>query len=532
MNTRRDTSVTPGIGDPEFPPLFVPSGSPDQPRSRPSRPGFFANGARILTVLLAVFSPDLARAARSPVPNFVVVLTDDQGYGEMSCHGNPILRTPSLDRLHRESARFVDFTASPTCAPTRAALLTGRHEFRSGITHTIFERERLDLAAVTLPEILRSAGYATGIFGKWHLGDEPERRPDRRGFEKTFVHGGGGIGQTYAGSCGDAPGNRYHDPVILHDGRFERTQGYCTDVFFAKALEWIESTHRHDRPFFAWISPNAPHDPFVSPGPEYDRLFEGQGLSAMHVAYYAMIRNLDDNVGRLLDRLAALSLDRDTVVVFMTDNGHSVPGLYNAGMRAAKGTPYQGGIRVPSFWRWPGHFPPGDRLQMAAHLDVFPTLAELARARVPRPVRRGWEGRSLVPALEDPDARWPERTLITHLGRWPSGQASDAKYRACAIRTGPFKLVNHAELYDLATDPGETNNLALRYPGVVARLQKRFDVWWDEVLPAALQSDMTRGPSVNPFKALYWQQLGGGPDEALIRTMDPAGKFAPPPNRR
>ncbi|MBL9127597.1 MAG: arylsulfatase [Verrucomicrobiales bacterium] len=495
-------------------------------------PGGFEGLLRLavgLAFLLAL--PLAASAARNPPPNIVVVLTDDQGYGEMSCHGNPVLRTPSLDRLHRESARFVDFTVSPTCAPTRAALMTGRHEFRSGITHTIFERERLDPEAATLPQILRSAGYATGIFGKWHLGDETEYRPDRRGFEETFIHGGGGIGQTYAGSCGDAPGNGYHDPVVLHNGRFEKTRGYCTDVFFAEALAWIEATHRSGRPFFAWIAPNAPHDPFVSPGPEYEREFRALGLPDMHVAYYAMIRNIDDNLGRLLDRLAALSLDRDTVVVFMTDNGHSVPGLFNAGMRAAKGTPYQGGIRVPSFWRWPGRFEPGDRTQTAAHVDVFPTLAELARARVPRALRRRWEGRSLVPALDEPSARWPERTLFTHLGRWPSGKAAEAKYRACAVRTGRFKLVNHAELYDLAADPGETNDVATLHPEIVAKLRTRFDAWWESVLPSALRSDMTRGPSVNPFKALYWEQFGGGPDEALLRTMDPEGKFRTPPAR-
>jgi arylsulfatase len=483
-------------------------------------------------VLLLVSPPSSAAAASRSIPNIIVILTDDQGYGEMSCHGNPILQTPALDRLHRESARFIDFTVSPTCAPTRAALMTGRHEFRSGITHTIFERERLDLQATTLPEILRNAGYTTGIFGKWHLGDEPDHRPDQRGFDETFIHGGGGIGQTFAGSCGDAPDNRYFDPAILHNGRFVKTTGYCTDVFFTQALSWIDAQRTHDRPFLAWISPNAPHDPFVSPGPQYEQLFAGKGLSASHIAYYSMIRNIDDNLGRLLDRLAEWSIDRDTLVVFMTDNGHSVPGLFNAGMRAAKGTPYRGGIRVPSFWRWPGHIPPGDRPQMAAHLDVFPTLAELAQARVPRQVRRGWEGRSLVPALRNPNARWPERTFITHLGRWPNGKAVEAKYRACAIRTGSFKLVNHSELYDLAADPAESTNIAAQHPDIVARLQRRFDAWWDDILPAALQSDMTRGPAINPFKELYWEQFGGGPDEALRKLMDPEGKFTPPPVRR
>lgn len=472
-----------------------------------------------------------ASAPARTVPNIIVVMTDDQGYGELSCHGNPILQTPNLDRLHAASARFVDFTVSPTCAPTRAALLTGRHEFRSGISHTIYERERLDLHATTLPEVLRAAGYATGIFGKWHLGDEPDYRPDRRGFEETFIHGGGGIGQTYPGSCGDAPGNSYHDPVVLQNGRFVRTQGYCTDVFFSHALDWIDSRRTEDHPFFALITPNAPHDPFITPGPAYEKLFENRGLGTNTVRYYSMIRNIDDNVGRLLDRLHAWDLDRSTLVIFLTDNGHSVSGIYNDRMRAMKGTPYRGGTRVPSFWRWTDHFPPGDRHQMAAHIDVLPTLAELAGATLPRTLRRQLDGRSLLPALRNPDARWPERTLVTHVGRWPHGQAESWKHRGSSLRQGRYKLVNGTELYDLQTDPAESINLAATHPALVQRLLRRYDRWWSEVLPATTANESARGPVLNPFKELYWQQFGGSADAALLKTMDPDRKFAPPPAR-
>src|SRR6188508_2184924 len=191
-------------------------------------------------------------------PNIIFILTDDQGYGDLSCHGNPVLQTPNIDRLHREGVRFADFHVSPTCAPTRSALLTGRHEFRNGVTHTINERERLTLNATTLPQVLQSAGYKTGIFGKWHLGDEPEYWPSRRGFDEMFIHGGGGIGQTYQGSCGDAPENTYFDPAILHNGTFVKTQGYCTDVFFAEAMRWIEKV-KGKQPFYAHIATNAPH---------------------------------------------------------------------------------------------------------------------------------------------------------------------------------------------------------------------------------------------------------------------------------
>ena len=185
---------------------------------------------------LATLSLDAAPAH----PNIVFILTDDQGYGDLSCHGNPILKTPNLDRVHDEGVRFTDFHVSPTCAPTRAALNTGRHEFRNGVTHTIYERERLTLKATTLAQVLKGAGYTTGIFGKWHLGDEADYQPNRRGFDEVFIHGAGGIGQTYPGSCGDAPGNTYFNPAILHNGKFEKTQGYCTDVFFAQALKWMD----------------------------------------------------------------------------------------------------------------------------------------------------------------------------------------------------------------------------------------------------------------------------------------------------
>src|SRR5262245_51965742 len=202
---------------------------------------FFAL-SRLLLIAVTSFQPLLVFAA--PItgtrPNIIFILTDDQGFGDLSCHGHPILKTPNIDRLHHEGVRFTDFHVSPTCSPTRSALLTGRHEFKNGVTHTILERERLTPKAVTLAQVLKTAGYTTGIFGKWHLGDERRYRPDRRGFDEVFIHGGGGIGQTYPGSCGDVPGNTYFNPVILHNKKFVKTRGYCTDVFFSQAMQWID----------------------------------------------------------------------------------------------------------------------------------------------------------------------------------------------------------------------------------------------------------------------------------------------------
>ncbi len=195
----------------------------------------------VATAAIALIIAARTSAAELPKrPNIILVMTDDQGYGELACHGNPIVKTPNLDRLSRQSVRFTDFQVSPTCAPTRSSLMTGRHEFRSGVTHTIEERERLSLKATTIAQVLKSAGYTTGIFGKWHLGDEDAYQPERRGFDEVFIHGAGGIGQTYPGSCGDAPGNTYFNPAILHNGKFEKTQGFCTDVFFAQAMHWID----------------------------------------------------------------------------------------------------------------------------------------------------------------------------------------------------------------------------------------------------------------------------------------------------
>lgn len=442
-------------------------------------------------------------------PNIILLITDDQGYGEMACHGNPIIKTPNLDRLHAESIRFTDFQVSPTCAPTRCSLMTGRHEFRSGVTHTILERERMSLKATTLAQVLKSAGYTTGIFGKWHLGDEAPYQPDRRGFDEVFIHGAGGIGQTYPGSCGDAPGNTYFDPAILHNGRFEKTKGFCTDVFYRQALSWIDQKRQGDQPFFAYISTNAPHGPYVCPE-KYAKMYEGKGLTPQAVGYYGMITNIDDNIGNLRERLKEWDLERNTLLIFMTDNGHSIGNLYNAGMRAAKGSPYQGGTRVPSFWHWRGVLKSGvDVNKLTAHVDIFPTLAEIAGAKLPEGVQL--DGRSLVPLLKDAEAPWEDRYLFVHVGRWARGQAEKSKYAKCAVRNSRFRLVNNVELYDILNDPGEQTNVIDQYPDVVAAMRKAYDQWWSEILPC-LENENAVGPEQNPFKVLYWKQFGGGPE--------------------
>jgi len=469
-----------------------------------------------------------AAGLASKRPNIIIVLTDDQGYGDIAAHGNPKIQTPNLDRMHAESIRFTDFHVSPTCSPTRCSLMTGRHEMKSGVTHTIYERERMSLKATTVAQVLKSAGYTTGIFGKWHLGDEPDHWPDKRGFDEMFIHGCGGIGQNFSGSCGDAPGNKYFDPAILHNGTFEKTQGYCTDVFFGQATKWIDEKRKAPAPFFAYITPNAPHEPLICPE-DYIKKYEGQGLGTNVMAFFGMITNIDDNVGRLLAKLAEWGIEKNTLVIFMNDNGGTAGvGVFNAGMRGSKNSPYNGGTRAASFWRWPGTLRSADVDQLTCHRDIFPTLAELAGAKVPDDVAVKLDGRSLVPLLKDPGAPWPDRYVFTHIGRWAKGQAAQSKYAGCSVRNQRYNMVSPGkgsgdgkwELYDLQEDPGEKKDVAAEHPEVVKEMSAAYDKWWDEVLPC-LENEDAVGPAVNPFKELYWKQFGGGPADP---SAAPAGK--------
>jgi len=462
--------------------------------------------------LMAAGAATLALGAERP-PNIVIVMTDDQGYGDIARLGNPVVKTPNLDKLHEQSLRLTDFHVSPTCAPTRTALMTGKHEFRSGVTHTILERERMSLKSETIAQVLKSAGYNNGIFGKWHLGDSDEYQPGKRGFDEVFIHGCGGIGQDYPGTCSDAPGNTYFDPVISHNGVFERTKGYCTDVFFNQALKWMEEKRSSNTPFFAYITPNAPHTPLVCPE-EYHRMYSGLNLDENTQKYFGMVTNIDDNVGRLMSRLNNWGLDRNTLLIFMTDNGGTGGvRVFNDGMRGAKGTPYFGGTRVPAFFRWTGTITPGDAPQLAGHIDFFPTLAELAGVKIG--AQRKLDGRSLVPILKDSKAAWPDRTLFTHVGRWPIGKTAEGKYLRCSVRTTQYNLVNigptkNWELYDLKADPSEKHDIAKSKPGVVQRLDAEYDKWWNEILPA-LENETAVPPALAPYKARYWKQYGGGP---------------------
>ena len=474
----------------------------------------------LLTLLLSLCVACSASAASASLhgskPNIIVVLTDDQGYGQLGCQGHPWLATPHIDALRLESIAFEDFHMSPTCSPSRAALLTGNVPFKNGVTHTGGARSRLALSAVTLPEYLKQAGYTSGIFGKWHLGLESAYQPEARGFDEVFIHGSGGIGQPQ-----DVPDNQYDDPIIRHNDRFVQTSGFCTDVFFSEALRWIHENK--DQPFFAYISTNAPHGPFIAPQ-EKKAKFAADGFKWNQQGYYGMIENIDDNVGRLMAQLKAWQLDANTLVIFMSDNGFVAAGAgagklgerdgqvlraYHAGLKGSKKSPHEGGTKVPALFRWKGVLQEGVACQaLTAHIDIVPTLVDLAGGKLPEAI----DGRSLLPLLDNPDADWADRNLFFHIGRWPNGQAEQSKYdteAGFAVRNARYRLVNHTELYDILQDPGETRNLAASKPEVLARMRTAYDQWWDAVRPYLVNEDMPKlGP--NPFHSQYRQQLKQG----------------------
>ena len=395
--------------------------------------------------------------------------------------------------------------------------MTGRHEFKNGVTHTILERERMTLKATTLAESLRDAGYATGIFGKWHLGDEEPYQPHRRGFTEAFIHGAGGIGQAYDCSCADAPPNqenRYFDNVIRHNGTFVKTRGFCTDVFFEAALGWITKRKETGEPFFAFITPNAPHGPMIAPD-KYKKRFLEMGFDKNSAGRMGMLENIDDNIGLLMKKLEEWEIEERTLFIFMTDNGQAGrSGKRNgervsldfSGFKSGKGSPYEGGTRVPSFWRWKGTLGGGvDINALTAHVDLFPTFAALAKAKIPAgdQVR----GVSLLPLLEKADATWPDRFLFTHQGRWKKGSDPNlSKHKNCAVRTARFRLVNDAELYDIQSDPFEKTNVIAEHPDQVERMRAAYDAWWAETVPLMVNEAVPNSPT-RPFFELYKKQL-------------------------
>ena len=428
-------------------------------------------------------------------PNIVLIMTDDQGYGDLGITGNPVLETPHLDALARGSATLRNFYVSPVCSPTRASLMTGRYSYRTGIVDTFRGRSMMDPTEVTVAEALRAAGYATGIFGKWHLGDNYPMRATDQGFEQALTIRGGGLAQP---SDPIENNRRYTDPIVFRNDRLEQAKGYCTDVFFDGALEFIETAQRSGRPFFAYITPNAPHDPLHDVPPALYAKYKAMDLSPVLLGntkdaddvarIFAMVENVDENVGRLIARLASRQLLDNTLVVFMCDNGPATTRFVGE-MRGKKQEVLDGGIRSPFFVHWPARLKPGassDRI--AAHLDVMPTL--LDAAGVPPPAGVKLDGRSLLPLLEGRPSEWSDRTLVlqAHRGNRPQAEHN------MTVRTQRWKLVHPSgysevpkpntpfALYDLTADPHERTDLSTTEPAVAARLRTAYAAWFADVL--------------------------------------------------
>lgn len=313
--------------------------------------------------------PSFSETAAKGKPNVILIISDDVGYGDLSCHGNPVVKTPSLDKFRDESVRLTDFHVSPLCSPTRAALLTGRHCRHVGVVGTNFTDNLLSTEVPTMANLFGSNGYRTGIFGKWHLGEHYPFRPQDRGFQEVLVHGNGAVS-----TAGDIWGSDYFDDTYWHNGKREKYKGFCTDVWFEQAIKFIDQSK--GRPFFIYLATNAAHAPYIAPDADQEP-YKNQKAPA---GFLGMITNIDMNFGRLLKHLDKASLSENTILIFMTDNGTAAgEHVFTAGMRGKKGTPFDGGHRVPFFIRWPGGRITGGRDvgQLSAHLDVWPTLADL-----------------------------------------------------------------------------------------------------------------------------------------------------------
>lgn len=419
-------------------------------------------------ILSATASATSLASGATKSPNVILILTDDQGYGDLSLYGNPHLKTPNMDAVGKEGVQFSQFQVCPVCSPTRSSLMTGRYNYRTGIVDTFLGRSMMYPDEVTVAEILRDNGYRTGIFGKWHLGDNYPMRSCDQGFQESLVIKGGGIGQP-----SDPPGSGYFDPVLQHNGVQKKYSGHCTDVFFDAATEWIERAG--SKPFFAYIPTNAPHSPLVV-SEQWSGPYAKMGLADDVAKVYGMIANIDWNLGKLTARLRAMGAERDTILIFMGDNGSTGRSVrYNAGMRALKGTPYQGGIRVPFFVRWPGHLAPRTTDRIAAHIDVLPTI--LDACGVKKPARLQIDGKSLLSLADGSAKNWPDRMLFT---QWHRGDQPEA-FRDSAVRTQRYKLINGKELYDLEADPAESHDIAAAHPDIVAELRKGYSEWFASV---------------------------------------------------
>ncbi|AUP81676.1 arylsulfatase [Flavivirga eckloniae] len=410
-------------------------------------------------------------------PNVIIVITDDQGYGDIAAHGNKVIKTPNIDGFYSESYHLTDFHVNPTCAPTRSGLMTGRFANSTGVWHTVGGRSLLREDEKTMADMFTENGYKTGAFGKWHMGDNYPFRAHDRGFQETVMHYGGGVQQTP-----DYWGNDYFDDTYFKNGTPVKYQGYCTDVFFDEAIKFIQSNK--EDPFFCYISTNAPHGPYNVPV-NYYNMYKDLGddvLADTQKRFYGMITNVDDNFGKLRSTLKELNIADNTILIFMTDNGTSsgyydkngkITG-YNAEMRGTKGSEYEGGHRVPFFIHWKnGNINVSkDINELTAQIDILPTLAELCGLKLPKD-HLEIHGESLVPMLGGTQS-YNNRMLVTDSQR----MEVPVKWKNCSVMQNKWRLINGAELYNIEDDKSQSNDIAAQYPERVEAMRRFYEEWW------------------------------------------------------
>ncbi|MEE2723444.1 MAG: arylsulfatase [Bacteroidota bacterium] len=422
-------------------------------------------------------------------PNVILIITDDQGYGDLSFNGNPNIITPALDNFAAESVRFNNFYVSPVCAPTRSSLMTGRYSLRTGVRDTYNGGAIMASSEVTIAEMLKQANFTTGIFGKWHLGDNYPSRPSDQGFDESLIHLAGGMGQVGDFTNYFKKDTSYFDPILWHNNEQKPYKGYCSDIFTENAIEFIEKNKNN--PFFCYLSFNAPHNPLQVPDEYYQayktldptdgidpELIPNEKISEKTKdntrKVYAMVTNIDDNLKKLFNKVDELGIKDNTIVIFMTDNGPQHV-RYIAGMKGRKSSVYNGGIRVPFFLRFPAMFSGNQEVnQFTAHIDLLPTLSKLCNVEMPRD--RKIDGRSFIPSINS--EKLPERSFFSYWTRkYPE------LYNNIALQRGQFKLIGKTdynspienfELYDTYNDPFEKNNLVTQKKSIALSLKKEM----------------------------------------------------------
>jgi arylsulfatase A-like enzyme len=427
----------------------------------------------VLAVALAAWFSICFDAFGSTRPNIIFILVDDMGYGDLSCHGNPVLKTPNLDRLHDESIRFTDYHVSPMCTPTRGQLMTGVDALRNGAMNVSSGRTSLRKEFRTMAEIFAKKGYRTALFGKWHLGDNYPYRPQDRGFQESIW-----FPSSHISSAPDYWNNDYFDDVYWHNGVRTPFKGYCTDVFFEKAKDWMQAQASQKKPFLCYLPLNAAHAPLFVPD-KYREPYRGQKQSI--ASFFGMIANIDENMAKLETFLRTNGLRENTIVIFMTDNGTaSGETIFNAGMRGKKISLYEGGHRVPFFIRWPeGQFRASTDLpQLAESQDILPTLLELCD--VPKPRSAHFDGISLAKLLRGKTDNLPDRMLVAQFSRMdrPEPAKGDA-----TVLWNRWRLVSNKELYDISKDPSQEQNVISRFPGIARKMRNHYETWWAGVKP-------------------------------------------------